>query len=80
MKQLVYRIALFLALGTLCMSLLSGKSIITTLERSALVYLGTMLIFFIFAHLMQWGMLWSLKSGSSGQTETLNTDVESNDS
>ncbi len=54
MNKPVYKFALFIALVTLSLCILSGISITTSILRTAIVFLGTLFIVAVFATLLRW--------------------------
>jgi len=54
MNKILYSFALSLSIITMVMCLISKLSPLTILFRGALVFLGTLFIFFIGANLLRW--------------------------
>lgn len=56
MKSFVYKIAVFVSVISLITSLLSGISILTSLVRSGMVFLGTLVFIIIALNLLRWSL------------------------
>lgn len=56
MKKFIYKFALFVSVVAFVSSLLGGVSIVTSIARSGLVYLGTLLIVIISLNILRWSM------------------------
>lgn len=57
MKGFVYRVAIFVAVVSLITSLLSGVSIMTSIIRSCVVFLATLVIIIGALNVLRWGLL-----------------------
>jgi len=57
MKGFVYRLAVFVAVVSLVTSLLSGVSIMTSIIRSSVVFLTTLVIIIFALNVLRWGLL-----------------------
>lgn len=56
MKSFVYKIAVFVSVLSLITSLLSGVSILTSLVRSGMVFLATLVVIIIALNLLRWSL------------------------
>jgi len=57
MKKIIYGIALLVCVITFVLCVIQGISLLTSLFRSAIVFLGVLFIFFMAANVLHWGML-----------------------
>jgi hypothetical protein len=62
MTKFVYSFALVIALITGILCVFKGISPLTTLFRSAIVYIGVVFIFFVAANLLRWSMILSFNN------------------
>jgi len=62
MNKIVYLLALATAMITFVLCTIQGISVITTLFRMAIVYIGVIFIFFIAANLLRWSMILAPKN------------------
>jgi len=63
MKKMVYLTSALLASLTLMFSVINGKRFVIAFERSAIVFLSTLALVVLFAHLLSWGLkMTSLKA------------------
>jgi len=57
MVKLLYMFAMFVAIVTFIITIISGISLVTGIVRSAIVFLGILFTFFIAGHLLKYGVL-----------------------
>ena len=57
MHRFIYKFAIFVSILSVVGALLNGVSIMTTLIRAGLVFLGTLLLFIIFLNIMRWAIV-----------------------
>lgn len=57
MVKLLYMFAMFVAIVTFIITIISGISFLTGIVRSAIVFLGILLTFFVAGHLLKYGVL-----------------------
>lgn len=73
MKSGLYKIAILLSLANLISCILGGITIYTSVLRSVIVFLGTLLVFTIFLNVLRWGLTSNLfiqkKQSDSEQVE-----------
>jgi hypothetical protein len=62
MNKIVYLLALATAMITFVLCTIQGISVVTTLFRTAIVYIGVIFIFFIAANLLRWSMILAPKN------------------
>ncbi len=62
MNKIVYLLALATAMITFVLCTIQGISVVTTLFRMAIVYIGVIFIFFIAANLLRWSMILAPKN------------------
>ena len=60
MKGIVYKIAIFIALTSFVTSILNGISIATSIIRSGVVFLITLVVIIIALNLLRWGLMKSM--------------------
>ncbi len=72
MKKVIYRLSFFVAVLALLSSLFSGVSIVTSIVRSAVVFLATLLLIIIALNVLRWGILLTAqdKNQEEKQVET----------
>ncbi len=56
MTKMIYKFAVLIGLITLIFCIASGISLITSFERSIMVFLGTLIAFIVSANLLKWGI------------------------
>ncbi len=56
MHRFIYKFAIFVSILSVVGALLNGVSIMTTLIRAGLVFLGTLLLFIVFLNIMRWAI------------------------
>ncbi len=57
MHRFIYKFSIFASLITFVSALLNGVSVMTTVLRSGLVFLGTLILFIIFLNIMRWAIV-----------------------
>jgi len=56
MKKGIYKIAILVSLANFVSCILGGITIITSVFRSVIVFIGTLFLFSIFLILLRWGL------------------------
>jgi hypothetical protein len=54
MSGLFYKFAVLMAVGTLVLCLVNGISIVTSVQRGVVVFIGTLLIIAVSVHTLRW--------------------------
>ena len=71
MNKGIYNFSFLVALTNLISCILGGITLLTSVIRSVVVFLGTLLIFAVFMHLLKWG----LNSNIAMEKKSENQDV-----
>lgn len=72
----VYKIAFLMALVSLLVSIVSGITLITSLERSAIVFLGTLIIILVSMVALKWGIQLTKPPKEEPLPEVTNQEIE----